>query len=71
MHGELLVYYVLICVFIGFEWMLQQTTDGGCDSEVGDEMMIFGLQRQTLPIPGNVVYDKRGGKVLYEYTQSC
>ena len=47
------IYYVLICVFIG--WMLQQNTD--CDES--DDEMVAGVQR---PVTEDVV-DKRGGKV--------
>ena len=58
----LLVYDVLICVLIGFQWMLQQTTDCECENECDDEM-VAGVQRQTLPVTEDVDDNNRGGKV--------
>ena len=62
LHVNLMYASSIWCVvFIGFQWMLQQTTDFEYDNE-SDEEMVVGLQIQTLPVTEDVD-DNRGGKV--------
>ena len=52
-----------MCFNIGFEWMLQQTSDWGSDSE-SDGEIVTGVQKQTSPVTAKDVVDvNRGGKV--------